>query len=321
MADNEIGELVPEPSYEGPIKLRWLAPIRGIFQDLHERWVTPWQEQPMEPLTLMPGVEWRAATDEDRRLMGGWFSFYEQFVARDEAERLTGADSVLSGEDTLSQEEARKRNPFPIVLPFIIGASLHTECFLRTQWLRFDQQSDGTFRPHSGGPAIRLARLESWPLQQRTTAEDRRQIAETFQFVKRAFEVPHEHSFLRAVGAYRVAMTSTFVDATPILLCAALEALAGDFNSAVVIRRLVPRYLTSTEDSVGRERLEALYLLRHWFAHSALIPKMSDMESRKRALSEGVEILKEILRAAVADDSFFEASASGVKKARAYLDS
>lgn len=99
--------------------------------------------------------------------------------------------------------------------------------------------------------SIRLARLESWPLQQPTTAEGRRRIAETFPFVKRAFEVPHEHSFLGAVGAYRVAMTSTFVDATPILLCAALEALAADFNSAVVIRRLVPRHLISTEDSVA----------------------------------------------------------------------
>jgi hypothetical protein len=115
-------------------------------------------------------------------------------------------------------------------------------------------------------------------------------------------------------------MTSTFVDATPILLCAALEALAADFNSAVVIRRLVPRHLISSEESVARERLETLYLLRHWFAHSASIPRMSDIDSRKRALSEGVEVVKEILRAAVADDAFFEASASGVKAARIYLD-
>jgi hypothetical protein len=115
-------------------------------------------------------------------------------------------------------------------------------------------------------------------------------------------------------------MTSRFLDATAILLCASLEALAGDDEARVVSRRLIARYF-SGDEAGGREILERLYLLRHWFAHSITIPAMRDSETRIRTTQEGITLVKEILISALADTAFFEASARGIREARAYLDS
>lgn len=80
---------------------------------------------------------------------------------------------------------------------------------------------------------------------------------------------------------------------------------------------MVPRF-ASPDDSA--DRVSQLYLLRHWFAHGLLIPKMKDKDVHARTMAQAIDVVKEILRNALADDEFFAASGRGVKEARSYLE-
>ena len=105
--------------------------------------------------------------------------------------------------------------------------------------------------------------------------------------------------------------------AIPILACAALEALTGTQRSGRVIDRIIPRY--ASFEHAGR-RLDALYRLRNWFAHAADIPDMRDPRVRVSTLDEGLEAVKEILRAAMADLELLAAAEKGTSFVSDYLD-
>src|SRR5687767_13735883 len=92
---------------------------------------------------------------------------------------------------------------------------------------------------------VRTTRLSDWPQSVLVDEESRNRVCRTFGYVRRAFHAPTDHPFLRAVGRYRGAVFSQFVEATAILLCASLEALgkldAGP-GQPQVLERLVPKY-------------------------------------------------------------------------------
>jgi hypothetical protein len=312
---------VPDTSADEPLRLRWLVPIRGIFQSVYERWADPWLDAPMPPLSLETAVTWRLANEGDREAMNAWFSFYNEYFSPDDANTYSSSETLLEGEDTLTRLEAAGRTTAgDVALAFVLAASLHTQSHLRVRWLRFERREERLL-PHSGGPPVEFSVLPGWDLAQGLRLEERDRIVRSYAHVRRAFPSESDHSFRRALGAYRVAMTSRFLDATAILLCASLEALAADDEASVVSRRLIPRFLSVTEAAQAEDVLKRLYLLRHWFAHSILIPLMREKETRLTTLRDGAALVKEILASALADDSFFDVSARGVREARAYLDS
>jgi hypothetical protein len=140
-------------------------------------------------------------------------------------------------------------------------------------------------------------------------------VAETYSQVARIRKSP-DLGLARSVGAYRAAMSkSGFSDAVSILACASLESLVASYKSDVVIRR-VARYVPT--DSAA-QKLERLYLLRQWFAHGATIRAMTERDVRDRTLADGLDVVKEILRTAYADERLMKAARSGVEAVWTYL--
>lgn len=210
-------EAVIPGRYDAPMPLRWLIPIRGVFQSIHERWSDPFNESPMSPLSLEANVTWRAVNETDREAKRAWFEFYRDYVSKDDAEAWVFADSLLEGEDASTSEgSSAPTRANEITVAFLLAASLHTQCYLRARWLRFDQ-SEGVQRPNSGGQPVEFSLLPGWPRQQPLEGAARERIAHAYSHVRRAWPPASDHSFGRALEAYRVAMTARFLEATAIL--------------------------------------------------------------------------------------------------------
>jgi hypothetical protein len=310
-------ELVPEPEPQPPTEVMWLAPVRGVFIDARERYPRGHEVEgvALDPLPLEGGVEWRLSpSDAERELMERWFEFYRDGVAKVEATDFVHADTVLVGAPFPLNESMP-----PFVTSFVIAASLHVDSRVRSRMLLFDH-SGGEWQPHSAASMEQFTRLQNWSPQRPVQPETREAITRTYVAVRRGVARGLEHPFFLALAGYRMAASSGFSEVTAILLCSALEAIAADDESGVVTRRLVPRYLDSTEPSEAEGRLADLYLLRHRFVHSTLIPRMGDAKVRAQALSEGYAVVKEILRNAIADDRLGDTAAQGVRNARQFLD-
>jgi hypothetical protein len=295
----------------------WLVPISGVFFDAREKYPNPFG--PPQPFSneLEAGVLWRSATEDDRNRMIEWHEFFREFHAESESELIAGADSVLSPARSSLLEQ---QSDVPARLDaFIIALSLYMRVPLVAQFLRFEieESPDERLLPHSGNTAVKTVNLPGWdggqPITHSTISA-----AGTYPDVKRIRDQPLDNGLARSIGAYRAATSShVFIDAIPILACAALEALTGTQRSGRVIDRIIPRY--ASFEHAGR-RLDALYRLRNWFAHGADIPDMRDPRVRVSTLDEGLEAVKEILRAAMADLELLAAAEKGTSFVSDYLD-
>jgi hypothetical protein len=289
------------------VRTAWLAPIEGVFRDLREDLFA----LPDFSYELEPGVIWRSKTKSDQRLIDDWFRFYQEYVAKDEIESARSADSALRS-DTEHDNFPEK------VTALILALSLHTRTPLAGWALHFDLNHDGEVTGQSGNPpSSRTLRLRGWNEAQPITRSVLLAVTRTYADVARIRALP-DLGVGRSLGAYRGAISrGGFVDVVPILACASLEALVASDKSAVVIRRVIPRYASADP---AEETLKSLYKLRHWFAHGATIPEMREADVRLRVLDDGLTVIKEILRAAYADQALVKAGESGVKAVRAYLD-
>lgn len=309
-----MGRTVPQA--ENPQGV-WLAPIKGVFHDALERWANPFEEDTFS-VELESGVLWRSTTPEDRVHLTNWFDFYKGSHADQETQSVTqGADSVLS--PTRPHLIADTKDFFPRLAAFIVALSLHTTAPLSGRLLLFEIEEAAERRhlPIGGYRPIETTRLPGWTLQQPITKALIAEIPATYAGVIRVFDQTSDNSLLRSLGAYRAAISSLeFMNAIPILTCASLEALTAASKTAIVLDRLANRYDSAAH---GRSELEAMYMLRHWFAHGAAIPGMNDGAARVTALVEGLAIAKAVLRQALADDELFEAANAGGKAVKQLL--
>ena len=298
----------------------WIAPIKGVFQDVFERWADHFNETTFS-IELEPGIVWRSTTSEDRSRLTDWFDFYQEFHAPDEAQSvIQGADSVLSPTEPGPLEE--RGHAYARLVGFVTALSLHTAVPLNGRLLSFEIEESPEARvlPVGGFHPIETTRLRTWGnrLQEPLPLSRMEEVPPTFQAVMRALDQTIDHAFLRTISAYRGAVSrQVFMDAIPILTCASLEALTGAYKEDAVIRRLVPRYVPDAD----RSHLEQLYRLRHWFAHGAAIPEMRDPTVRDQTLDKGLALTKEILRTALADEDLFNAATSGTRTLGRLLDS
>lgn len=294
----------------------WLAPIKGVFFSPFEKWTNPFEEDRFE-CPIEPGVEWRSTTDEDRALMVDWFDFYKEAHSTNVSQSMTWADTVVRSTEPSVIED---QHGTPVkVNAFLLALSLRTRAPLSTQLLRFEleQTQNERFLPHSGYPRIETIQLSGWPLQQQLGKSEMATVPDTYATVWKVFQQPIEHGLRRCLGAYRAAVASVgFVDAVPILACAALEALSATHKSGKVIER-VTRY-SSTEDAASR--LASFYRLRQWFAHGADIPEMRDFELRITTVESGLTLVKEIIVTALQDSDLFAAATLGGKAVKDYLE-
>lgn len=103
--------------------------------------------KPFDPVPLEAGVTWHIwPSEEHKALMGKYFDFYKEFVAKSDADNLAGADTILVGDPRPVGEGMP-----PFVACFVIAASLHLGTRIRSQMLRFDEAT-GEMQPHSGFP-------------------------------------------------------------------------------------------------------------------------------------------------------------------------
>jgi hypothetical protein len=250
--------------------------------------------------------------------MADWYDFFGEFHADRESDSLVGADLLLSPDKPSLLEELESVGG--ALDAFLISLSLHTRTPLTWQLMRFEieESAEGALIPHSGARLGRGVQLRSWRLAQPITRTTIAAVVETYPSVRQVRGDPLDNGLARSLGAYRAATSSqTFIDAVAILACASLDALTVTHRSEDVIARVVPRYVP--EDV--RPHLEALYLLRHWFAHGAKVPEMKDPEVRFRTLDQGLQAVKDALRAAFADPELLAAARSGVKAVKAHLRS
>lgn len=294
----------------------WFAPIKGVFFSPFEKWANPFEEDRFE-FQVEPGVEWRSTTEEDRGLMVDWFDFYREAHSTNVSQSMTWADTVLRSTEA-SVIEDQHATPSKVIA-FMLALSLRTRAPLSTQllWFELEQTPNERFLPHSGYPRIETVRLAGWPLQQQLGKSELAAVPDTYAAVWKIFQQPIEHGLRRCLGAYRAAVASVgFVDAVPILACAALEALAAAHKSGRVIER-VTRY-SSTKDAASG--LASFYRLRQWFAHGADIPEMRDLEVRVTTVEAGLSLVKEIIVAALQDSHLFAAATLGGKAVKDYLE-
>jgi hypothetical protein len=300
--------------------LIWRCPVRGIFLDIRD--FDPRQEIAAMSHVLEDGVVWRRTTPTDQREVESWFEFFRDFHSKEDASRQAYAATMLVGQvpEEVSTEVWRRHSRQ--IQAFVVSATLMTRrASLQYQYLRFHAEPPHGVVAHSGGQENRTVILPGWPSphQEALLRSQVDGIVRVFPFVTRVLLQPRDHSFMRAVGAYRAAIGQTrYVDGIPVLLCACLEALTATSTSEKVVRRVASNFVASSD---GQQKLERLYLLRHWFAHGLEIAEMRDPEVRDRTLEEGLAVVKEVVRNALMDDAFFEAATVGLRAARAYLDS
>jgi hypothetical protein len=294
----------------------WLAPMKGVFFSPSERWANPFEEETFE-CAIEPGIKWRSRTEEDQALMVDWFDFFKEVHAQSQKDSMIWADTILRSTEPGfidSFDEIPSK-----IIAFILAVSLRTRAPLRTQLLRFELEEtpEERFLPHSGNHPTETMRLRGWPGQQQLGRSELEAVPDTYARVWKIFQLPIEHGLRRCLGAYRAAIASLgFVDAVPILSCAALEALAATHKSGKVIERIT-RYSSADDAS---SRLETFYRLRQWFAHGADIPEMRDVEIRLTTVENGLLLVKEIILGALQDQDLFAAASSGVKAVKTYLD-
>jgi hypothetical protein len=291
----------------GSARSIWLAPVEGVFGRLREAGLS--RRQADFSLDLEPGIALRSPTDSDAQLLDDWFRTFEKYITEPEIESAKAADLVI-------HSDTEQRNFPEKVTAFVLALSLHTRSPLTARALHFDLNGEGNVDTRQGHEVNMIRRMPNWDAEQVMERSELHGVAQTYPHVVRARE--SQHSMARSLGAYRAAVSAAFLDTVPILACASLEALVAADKSGVVIRRVVRRY--APEDDLAEEKLNSLYKLRHWFAHGATIPEMRESDVRDRVLDDGLATVKEILRAAYADDDLAKAADSGIKAVRACLD-
>jgi hypothetical protein len=298
----------------------WLVSISGVFLDIREKFRgDPYGQAEPFSQELDNVVDWRSTSETDRERLKEWHDDFSAFHTEGESDSVINADSVLSPRGPSLLED--QGDSQPIVDAFIIALSLHTSAQINAQMLRFEieesPEDEESIIPHSGGRVFHSVRLPGWNLQQPITRDLIAEVVNTYPDVKRVRAQPAEHGMMRSLSAYRAATSlQGFIDAIPILACASLEALTATRRWEDVIARVVPRYAPEKV----RPSLEALYQLRHWFAHGMNVPDMSKSEVRLRTVDDGLLAVKGVLRSAVADPDLFAAASSGVKAVKAFLD-
>lgn len=219
----------------------WIAPIKGVFRDVAERWADPFNEATFS-IELEPRIVWRSTTPEDRSRLADWFDFYQEVHAPNEAHSvIEGADSVLSATEPGALDE--RDHAYPVLVGFVTALSLHTAIPLNGRVLSFEIEDSPNARtlPVGGSHPIETTSLRTWGarLQEPLLLSRMEEVPPTFRGVMRAFDQTIDHAFRRAIGAYRGAISrQVFMDAIPILTCASLEALSGAYKEEGVVRRL-----------------------------------------------------------------------------------
>lgn len=270
---------------------------------------------------LEPGLAWRTVRKTDGELFDRFWEVFGDGIAVWERKELGRADTWLVGE--AADKVALQQTPTQ-VLAFAVAASLQGRTAIQTRFMIFENRDEGPrpWRSHYED-WVRTIRLGDWSTSVQVDEENlekRERVGKSFGYVRRAFHAPGDHAFTRAVGRYRGAVFSQFVEATAILLCASLEAL-GKFavrrGQRQVARRLLPKY--SKNEGGEEDVLEQLYKLRDASAHG-LVHELDTRTERGEALRRGLDLTRHILRNALADDELYERASKGEDAMKAYLD-
>jgi hypothetical protein len=294
----------------------YLCPIKGLSSPpMGFRPAFAWD------VVLGPGLVWRTVREADLELFDQFWDFFTEGISAWARKRLRDADTWLVGE---ADDEAAIQAVPGQVVSFAVAASLQGRTAIQTRFMIFEGK-DGLLSPwHSRAEDwVRVTRPRGWSSSVQVDQENlerRERIAASFGYVRRAFGSADSHAFLRAVGRYRGAIFSQFVEATAILLCASLEALSKfEFRRVQkqIRRRLLPRYSKKTGNE--EEVLAELYKLRDASAHG-LIHELDTKTRRGEALSQGYDLTRQILRSALADNKLYEEATKGPDEMKAYLD-
>lgn len=297
-----------------PPEFMFLSPIKGLsFAHLGYSSAASWEEE------LDPGFVWRTARKTDPDLFDHFWGFFADGIAVWERDQLKTADTWLEGEvaaaNTIQQVPGQ-------VVSFAVTATLHGRVTIFTRFMIFKNRDEGPspWASPSVDP-IRTLRLGPWPFSVSIDDESRRRVKESYQHVRRAFDAPPDHAFLRAIGRYRGAVFSQWVESTAILLCASLEALGkfkGEPGQARVTDRLIPRYSKKQGNEI--DVLKQLYDLRHASAHGGVHEDLDTREKRIEALDRGLALTRHIVRNALADNDLYARATKGPPAMMDYLD-